>query len=64
MLRNYGIGDGAFYSKHVRCGDMYALYLLVQQIWRHAVRITLKPLLRRRHNPDISPASLSASATA
>ncbi len=52
VLRNYGIGDGAFYSKHVRCGDMYALYLLVQQIWRHAVRITLKPLLRRRHNPD------------
>ncbi len=31
VLRNYGIGDGAFYSKHVRCGDVYALGLLIRQ---------------------------------
>jgi len=24
---NYGIGDGAFYSKHIRCGDMRAFQL-------------------------------------
>ncbi len=29
--RNYGIGDGAFYSKHIRCGDALALRLLVHQ---------------------------------
>ena len=29
--RNYGIGDGAFYSKHVRCGDLLALRLLLRQ---------------------------------
>ena len=27
---NYGIGDGAFYSKHIRCGDMRALWLLLK----------------------------------
>src|SRR5262249_44915440 len=26
--RNYGIGDGAFYAKHIRCGDLLALRLL------------------------------------
>jgi glycosyltransferase involved in cell wall biosynthesis len=29
--RNYGIGDGAFYSKHIRCGDLLALRLLLRQ---------------------------------
>ena len=27
LLRAYGFGDGAFYSKHVRCGDPYAAWL-------------------------------------
>lgn len=27
LLRAYGFGDGAFYSKHVRCGDLYAVWL-------------------------------------
>lgn len=26
-LKNYGIGDGAFYAKHIRCGDLLALRL-------------------------------------
>jgi glycosyltransferase involved in cell wall biosynthesis len=30
--RNYGIGDGAFYAKHVRCGDVLALRLLLHQL--------------------------------
>jgi glycosyltransferase involved in cell wall biosynthesis len=48
VLRNYGIGDGAFYSKHVRCGDMYALFLLIRQIYRHTWRHLVKTVLRRR----------------
>jgi GT2 family glycosyltransferase len=47
VLHNYGVGDGAFYSKHVRCGDMYALYLLVRQIYHHGSRILLKTLVGR-----------------
>jgi glycosyltransferase involved in cell wall biosynthesis len=48
LLRNYGIGDGAFYSKHVRCGDMYALRLLLVRIWRHTIRYVLKTAVGRR----------------
>jgi glycosyltransferase involved in cell wall biosynthesis len=50
LLLNYGIGDGAFYSKHVRCGDMYALRLFVKQIWHHTSRYVLKTAIGRR--PD------------
>ncbi len=33
-MANYGIGDGAFYSKHVRCGDMRALQMLLKSyVW-------------------------------
>ena len=28
----YGIGDGAFYTKHVRCRDPYALWLLTRRL--------------------------------
>jgi GT2 family glycosyltransferase len=31
-LKNYGIGDGAFYSKHIRCGDPLALWLFLRLI--------------------------------
>lgn len=37
-LRAYGIGDGAFYGKHVRCRDLYALRLLAQQLIVTSVR--------------------------
>jgi glycosyltransferase involved in cell wall biosynthesis len=52
VLRNYGIGDGAFYSKHVRCGDMYALFLLLRRISEDVGRFVVKSLLLRhkRHN--------------
>ena len=33
-LKNYGIGDGAFYAKHVRCGDFLALRLFAAQLLR------------------------------
>lgn len=52
VLRNYGIGDGAFYSKHVRCGDMYALGLLVRRIWSLGSRIAVKKALGQKPLQD------------
>jgi GT2 family glycosyltransferase len=46
-MKNYGIGDGAFYWKHVRCGDVYALYCLLRQ-WATARARQWKLLLTRR----------------
>jgi peptidoglycan/LPS O-acetylase OafA/YrhL/glycosyltransferase involved in cell wall biosynthesis len=47
--RAYGVGDGAFYFKHVRCGDLFALRLLLARLGRLAVREALIALrLRRR----------------
>lgn len=37
-LRAYGIGDGAFYLKHVRCGDFRALWLLLTRMGRLFIR--------------------------
>ena len=48
LLRNYGIGDGAFYSKHVRCGDIYALRLFLKNLWHHTSRYLVKTALGRR----------------
>jgi GT2 family glycosyltransferase len=50
-LKNYGIGDGAFYSKHIRCGDMLALWLFARQIARARAR-QIKLLLRERRWHD------------
>lgn len=47
--RAYGFGDGAFYFKHVRCGDLFALGLLVKRLSRMAVREALIAVgIRRR----------------
>lgn len=51
VMRNYGVGDGAFYSKHVRCGDFYALTLLLRMISKDMARVLIKPLLGR-HDPS------------
>lgn len=50
-MRAYGIGDGAFYMKHIRCGDLVALRLLVGRMARLFVR-ELRNTIRRRgvHN--------------
>jgi len=37
-LRAYGIGDGAFYFKHIRCGDLVALRLLARRLGLLAAR--------------------------
>jgi GT2 family glycosyltransferase len=47
-LKNYGIGDGAFYAKHIRCGDTLALWLFIKVLMRaHARRI--RRLLKEGH---------------
>ncbi len=48
LLRNYGIGDGAFYSKHVRCRDPYALWLLTRQVTNWGARYLVKYILGRK----------------
>ena len=52
LLRNYGIGDGGFYTKHVRCFDIYALYLLTKQITVGTTKHLIKLALRRGTNLD------------
>ncbi len=50
-LKNYGIGDGAFYSKHIRCGDPLALWMFVRLllVWRAK---QIRSLLKERRWPD------------
>jgi len=53
-LRAYGFGDGAFYFKHVRCGDLYVLNLLLQRL----IRLTAREMLIRiglRRRPSQAP---------
>jgi glycosyltransferase involved in cell wall biosynthesis len=47
LLHNYGFGDGAFYSKHVRTGDVYALWLLVFRVIQQFARSVWKRARRR-----------------
>jgi GT2 family glycosyltransferase len=47
-LANYGTGDGAFYAKHIRCGDALALWLFLKVLLRaHARRIRRVSKARR-----------------
>jgi GT2 family glycosyltransferase len=46
-LRAYGFGDGAFYSKHIRCGDLYALGLFVRRFGYALVREALNGIRRK-----------------
>jgi glycosyltransferase involved in cell wall biosynthesis len=49
--RAYGTGDGAFYVKHIRCGDVYALQLLAVHLIKNGVREALHALgIRRRYS--------------
>jgi len=58
-LRSYGFGDGAFYSKHVRCGDLYATSLFVRRLGRIAAREALNGVRRK---PSMAPYLWSAFA--
>lgn len=50
-LRAYGFGDGAFYFKHVRCGDLFALSLLLRRLARISAREALN---RFRRQPSLA----------
>jgi GT2 family glycosyltransferase len=46
-LKAYGFGDGAFYSKHIRCGDPLAVWLFANVLFR-IVGKQVKHLLKQR----------------
>jgi len=48
LLRAYGFGDGAFYSKHVRCRDPYAAWLAAKQLGVASAKIVARRALGRR----------------
>jgi glycosyltransferase involved in cell wall biosynthesis len=48
LLRAYGFGDGAFYSKHVRCRDPYAVWLAVKNFGATSAKFVAKRALGRR----------------
>jgi len=57
-MKAYGIGDGAFYSKHIRCGDARALWLLTKVLARcsarHLRHLVLKQsLLEDQYTPGV-----------
>jgi glycosyltransferase involved in cell wall biosynthesis len=48
LLRAYGFGDGAFYSKHVRCRDLYAAWLAAKNFAVMSARFVAKRALGGR----------------
>lgn len=49
QMKAYGFGDGAFYCKHVRCGDLRAIRLLMSWLGRPLAREILSRIgVRRR----------------
>jgi GT2 family glycosyltransferase len=57
-MKAYGIGDGAFYSKHIRCGDPLALMLFSKVLLVAGARYMKTALLQRKHRRDDYTASL------
>jgi hypothetical protein len=45
--RAYGIGDGAFYVKHIRCGDLFALRMLLRRLVWLSVREALNGVRKK-----------------
>jgi len=43
----YGVGDGAFLTKHVRCGDILALRILIARVGRRILAELANPVRRR-----------------
>jgi glycosyltransferase involved in cell wall biosynthesis len=50
LLRAYGFGDGAFYSKHIRCGDSYATWLAARILCLGSAKFLVKRALGRPAN--------------
>jgi glycosyltransferase involved in cell wall biosynthesis len=47
LLRAYGFGDGAFYSKHVRCGDPYAAWLAAKRFGVASAKVLARGVFGR-----------------
>jgi glycosyltransferase involved in cell wall biosynthesis len=45
LLLAYGFGDGAFYSKHVRCRDPYAMWLTIRLFTIATAKVVVKRAL-------------------
>jgi glycosyltransferase involved in cell wall biosynthesis len=45
LLLAYGFGDGAFYSKHVRCRDPYAMWLTLKVFAKTTAKVVIKRAL-------------------
>lgn len=52
VLHDYGAGDAAFFAKHARCGDGWALRTLIWRLAHAGIRAFGKAVLRRRPNND------------
>lgn len=50
LLRNYGIGDGGFYMKHIRCRDAFALWLLTKRLGVGWAKALAKLFVKRGSN--------------
>jgi hypothetical protein len=46
-MKAYGIGDGAFYSKHIRCGDPLATWLFAKVVAKAGARQLKRKLTNR-----------------
>ncbi|MEX0801664.1 MAG: glycosyltransferase family A protein [Dehalococcoidia bacterium] len=46
-LRAYGLGDGAFYGKHIRCRDLRLLSVFLNQVAKLVAREAMNPLRRK-----------------
>jgi GT2 family glycosyltransferase len=51
-MKAYGIGDGAFYSKHIRCGDPLALWMFARALFFNNARRVKKAVLQRQWPED------------
>jgi GT2 family glycosyltransferase len=51
-LKAYGVGDGAFYSKHIRCGDPLAMLLFGKLLLANGARFAKRALLKRELGPN------------
>lgn len=50
VLHGYGVGEAAFFAKHARCGDGWAVRRLAATLLHLAVRAGAKAALRRPNN--------------
>ena len=51
-MKAYGVGDGAFYSKHIRCGDPLAMMLFGKVLLTAGARYAKTALLERKLRQD------------